>query len=150
MFLLRQDKQQEKSKINTSVRFSKNVLKDLRAKAVCCICGEKRALEVAHIIPVYVSLLIEGFKKYGKDVRNAIILCRNHHWCFDHMELTDGELEKIYQSAKDFIDTEFLPIANSKIKPKVNLFIPDQASNRVRIFEVWKEWVSRVFFICPT
>ncbi len=53
----------------------------------CCICGESRVINLAHIIP----RAYKGPDEYW----NLLVLCANHHYLFDQAQLTQHEWNKI-------------------------------------------------------
>lgn len=55
--------------------------------SACQVCGETRALDLAHIKP--------RRKSGPNDSRNCLVLCATHHRCFDRGTLTVTEFEKI-------------------------------------------------------
>ena len=59
----------------------------------CAICGFKRYIEIAHIIPA----------SYGgkPEMGNILFLCPNHHRLFDIHKLRDNEIAKLTEFAKD-------------------------------------------------
>ena len=66
----------------------------------CEICGFNRAVDRCHIIPYSIthyflptSQYREKTRKYETD--NIIILCKNHHFVFDHAKLEKEEFDKI-------------------------------------------------------
>ena len=59
--------------------FSQPRVRALRAKNGCLICGETRAVDMAHII------------QRGHGCTTTIELCKTHHWAYDSGTLTDPE-----------------------------------------------------------
>jgi predicted restriction endonuclease len=58
-----------------------------RFGSVCEICGESRAFDICHIIPV---------NQNGETVEwNILILCPTHHRLFDQRKLSDTEYNKV-------------------------------------------------------
>lgn len=129
-------------------RHTESILFRLKENSQCAICNEKRALEFCHIIPVaFLKLIPKEFSDLGKGTDNGVILCKTHHWCFDHQDLTNEELEKIYQTSKVFINNVLKIFINSEYT--IN---PDtQASTRektiIKNYVLWMKWTARIFFI---
>lgn len=78
--------------------FSKPKIMKMPEGSVCAICGVKKPLDWAHLIPM-------RFLKDIKDIdnslidqggKNTIILCRNHHSLFDNFQLEKEDLNKIF------------------------------------------------------
>jgi len=61
--------------------------------AACEICGDRRVLNVAHIIDRRLGGPDEAW--------NLMRLCANHHFLFDHGGLTEHEFQSIDWDAKD-------------------------------------------------
>lgn len=59
----------------------------------CEVCGDRRVLNIAHIIPRAAD---------GPDEEwNLMRLCANHHYLFDNMHLNEGEWNSINWASKD-------------------------------------------------
>ena len=59
----------------------------------CLICGFSQFVETAHIIPA---------TKGGRyELDNLLLLCPNHHQCFDYGKLTGAELAKLPLKAQE-------------------------------------------------
>ena len=59
----------------------------------CEVCGDRRVLNIAHIIPRATD---------GPDEEwNLMRLCANHHYLFDNMRLTEEEWNSIDWASKD-------------------------------------------------
>jgi hypothetical protein len=65
----------------------------------CLICGYSKHLERAHILPKSFVRLIEEFQNYSRfDNENIMLLCKNHHWEYDHDILDDDDFIKILKT----------------------------------------------------
>ena len=63
----------------------------------CLICGYDRFVERAHILPRFAMVLIQDYRDLAEnDEQNIILLCRNHHWEYDHNLLSDNDYKIIY------------------------------------------------------
>lgn len=113
----------------------------------CLICDESRALEVAHLIPVYITNKIAKFTYLGYDKRNTVILCKNHHYLLDKKLLNNQELEAIYSHSREFINQEMFEFINSDIKYSGILRPTGPELSLIKRFENWLSWVSRVFYV---
>lgn len=117
----------------------------------CVICGENRATEYAHIIPVsYLKRIGKEYQEIANIPDNGLFLCKNHHWCFDHLSLTKLELEKIYLHREDFINNILLQFANMEHKENPNAKISAVDRLVLKQFNNWLRWVSEVFFVKNT
>ena len=70
------------------------------AAKACLICGFNRAVDRCHIIPRRTAKSVLFSEKLNKALaslngKNIVILCKNHHWLFDHHGLTKEEFDKI-------------------------------------------------------
>ncbi|RKY83098.1 hypothetical protein DRQ11_13555 [candidate division KSB1 bacterium] len=59
----------------------------------CEVCGDRRVLNIAHIIPREAGGPDEAW--------NLMRLCANHHYLFDNMQLTEMEWNSIDWKSKD-------------------------------------------------
>lgn len=63
----------------------------------CEVCGYAKHVELCHIRPI-TDFPPEALLKEVNSESNNVVLCRNHHWEFDHHRLDPGDkikLEKI-------------------------------------------------------
>lgn len=71
-------------------------ISDPREQKCCLICSYSKHLERAHIIPKSLLSWIDGYQEYSKfDNDNIILLCKNHHWEYDHDLIDDEDYKKI-------------------------------------------------------
>jgi hypothetical protein len=112
----------------------------------CLLCDEARAIDVAHIIPVFLCSNTDDLKGFVKNEDNLVILCKNHHYCFDNALLTDSELEKIYRKKSVFLDSVFLNLANSELRVNERALVTSNEAMRLERFKAWIKWVSERIF----
>lgn len=75
-------------------------------KKSCWICGYAKHTDRCHIIPKFELRHIDGFQDlYSFESKNIIYLCKNHHWEYDHDLISDSDLAKIDDFARQ--DREF-------------------------------------------
>lgn len=83
----------------------------LPKNSICAICGVDRPLDRAHVIP---KRYLEDIETLWKDKvlrkatlsytgLNSLILCKNHHWLFDHFQLTHDEFAPIHKKVADLL-----------------------------------------------
>lgn len=70
------------------------------AEKQCEVCGDRRVLNIAHIIPRAAGGPDEGW--------NLMRLCANHHYLFDNMHLTADEWSSINWTSKDHRAREYV------------------------------------------
>lgn len=92
--------------------------------------------------------LPKNYQELTNPEENNVLLCKNHHWFFDHKLLTDDELEKVYQEKKEFINKKLKIFINTKFEtnPK-HPRITSRDKRLIKNFEEWLLWLARVFFI---
>lgn len=149
MAYLRLVKDEQKDSLSLKlIRNRPNNRDELVKGKKCVLCGEGRAVDLCHIIPVSLSTYLKGYEFLGKEENNLIVLCKNHHYCLDKMLLNDHELEIIYQAKKEFIESIIYQLVNSNIK--LNPLAKNIRPYDIRIlkeFDGWLKWSARIFFI---
>lgn len=129
------------------IKRKETLRRQLKCKGDCVVCGESRAVETCHIIPVCICKIVNELNYLVNSLDNCVRLCKNHHWMFDNNLLTDEELEKIYKNKKTFIDKELLYLINSEIKPEPNKVILKRDEINVSKLNKWLLGVASVFFV---
>ena len=84
----------------------------------CIVCGYRKSLDRVHFIPKFFLPFLEGYEEYAKfNSSNIGLLCKNHHWEYDHFSLKPDELIKVLNYISDigFSDT-FDELLNSVIR----------------------------------
>lgn len=104
---------------NSHIRlFCRSWNKDLR-KLPCQVCGYEKHVELAHIKPV--SEFEDSAKLYAvNSPDNILVLCRNHHWEFDHgmLKLADIPVRPRQKLSSDILQYVPLKKANQRNIPK--------------------------------
>jgi predicted restriction endonuclease len=126
------------SKLQYSNRPSHAILSDIKKKNnKCVVCGELRAIDMAHILPVTMVLDIRGYEHLSKSIDNIVPLCKNDHWYFDHNLSTREELEKIYQYGRSFMVGNVLQLLNMEIVPESDKMPRSRKEKMIR-------WIKRL------
>lgn len=87
----------------------------------CFLCEETRSLDRAHILPRHIIKEVQGIRRYAKfegNKKGIIILCKNHHFLFDHFKLNDDEWFRLLVQIKKQIGDVLLDVLNSSLTPK--------------------------------
>lgn len=64
----------------------------------CLVCGYSKHLERCHIIPKFCLEYVDGFQHlYKFNSKNIVMLCKNHHWEYDHDLIDDNDYKKIIE-----------------------------------------------------
>lgn len=138
----------KKYRTENPFRHTEATIKKVKQKKQCVVCEEKRALEFCHIVPVaFLKQTPKEFADKAKGIDNGVILCKTHHWCFDHKKLSDEELEKVYQSSKDFINNVLKFFINQSYSYPEGSNPTARQKTILNNYVDWMKWSGKVFFI---
>lgn len=84
----------QRRSIRSKIKHCKGITKG----KVCEICGISEPLSACHIVPTRYLVDIENLdKKYlDQDGVNIVILCKNHHFLYDHFRLDILDYLRLY------------------------------------------------------
>lgn len=109
---------------------------DPREQKMCLICGYSKHLERAHIIPKSLLRYIDGYQEYSKfDNDNIVLLCKNHHWEYDHDLIDDEDYRKITEEV--IRRKEFLPKYTFFICGKVEETGNEYMQSKLKLVNSW-------------
>jgi hypothetical protein len=79
---------------STITRIARELYYSSGKKQECYVCDRKEAVDVCHIKDVKD---FPGFSLISEinDLDNLVALCKNHHWDFDHGQITEEEIRRL-------------------------------------------------------
>ena len=101
----------------------------------CELCEETRGIQSCHIIPRICDCLLEHWIELNK--LNRLYLCPNHHWYFDHNQLTDQEKAVIKPKIMDAMGRLF---ANVESLYKID------EDNKIKTFEEYVDMFRQLVY----
>lgn len=114
-------------------------------KDKCVVCGETRGLDLCHLLPFSLVHKLEEYEYLADSPKNIEIMCKSHHWYYDHNLLTKEELDSLYCNIKHDSLEMLLHFANSKIK-KSAAMAEDRDYIILSRYQKWMDWFAPNFF----
>lgn len=119
-----------------------SVIRNTVQKEKCAICSETRFLDYCHVIPNSILTKNTDLKYLESAPENFYILCKNHHWGFDHKQLNSDELESLYLNSKIETIELIFDLVNREYR-----IIDEEFTKKVDDFVSWINWVANHFFV---
>jgi hypothetical protein len=117
----------------------------LSAERRCYFCKETRRLHKAHIIPSHIFLGVEYEGEGVPQLNHTVYMCPTHHYCYDHYELSDKELQLFKPVIDRYVDifTRLLKCIEVQYNPDAILFNRKLAYTLDRSWRWWRHYGIR-------